>query len=179
MVFRRISFGHIFAGALLALVLAVSATLFISTTASASVIKRFSFSEVAESAKLIFHGKAVSSRVSSDGAGSVNYTYITFEIIEIIKGDYDGDTIELGFMGGTANGYTDKVSDLKMPTIGETGIYFVESTDRRMANPLYGWDQGHYLVTNDHVQRIDTNPLLRSSAPTLDQFKSSVKDLLE
>ena len=45
-----------------------------------------------------------------------------------------------------------------MPEIGERGIYFVESLQRRQVHPLYGWSQGHFLVMADErgVERVLT-----------------------
>ncbi len=47
---------------------------------------------------------------------------------------------------------------MQMPEVGEQGIYFVESLQRRQVHPLYGWAQGHFLVVADErgVRRVLT-----------------------
>ena len=51
------------------------------------------------------------------------------------------------------------VSDMKVPQVGERGIYFVESLERSQVHPLYGWSQGHFIVKTDEtgVDRIMTS----------------------
>ena len=51
------------------------------------------------------------------------------------------------------------IHGLKRPAIGERGVYFVEQTGRMQVNPLYGWDQGHYLVRREDggPDRVFTN----------------------
>ena len=39
-----------------------------------------------------------------------------------------------------------EVPGLIRPQPGERGIYFVASRSRGYWNPLYGWDQGHFLI---------------------------------
>ena len=41
------------------------------------------------------------------------------------------------------------ISDMKVPQVGERGIYFVESLERSQVHPLYGWSQGHFIVEMD------------------------------
>ena len=45
-----------------------------------------------------------------------------------------------------------------MPVLGEKGIYFVESLQRRQVHPFYGWDQGHFLIMvgPDGAERVTT-----------------------
>jgi hypothetical protein len=40
------------------------------------------------------------------------------------------------------------------PTLGEHGIYFVESLNRRQVHPLYGWAQGHFIAHADESGRL-------------------------
>lgn len=78
-------------------------------------------------------------------------------MIDVIKGDYSGDSLELKFMGGAFNGQMVEISGLVMPAEGEQGIYFVESLNTDMINPLLGWSQGHYLIVDDEgVRRMST-----------------------
>jgi len=49
-------------------------------------------------------------------------------------------------MGGRIGELTLEVSDMRMPEVGERGIYFVETLNEQQIHPLFGWQQGHYLV---------------------------------
>ncbi|MBP1747385.1 MAG: uncharacterized protein H6Q54_2000, partial [Deltaproteobacteria bacterium] len=87
------------------------------------------------------------------------HTYVTFEITDIIKGEYPSSIITLRFLGGTIDDVTMVVSDMRLPQEGEHGIYFVESLERFQVNPLYGWSQGHFIVERDGTgsDRVMTN----------------------
>ena len=84
---------------------------------------------------------------------------MTFEINEVIKGEYTGGTITLSFYGGTFGDVTIAVSDMQIPKIGEHGIYFVESMERLQVHPLSGWSQGHFIMEPDStgIERVMTN----------------------
>ena len=58
------------------------------------------------------------------------------------------------FLGGTVGEIGLDVSDSTLPELGEAGIYFVESLERFQVNPLYGMDQGHFLILESGRQRI-------------------------
>lgn len=119
--------------------------LFFHNTASGSEIERFSLKNIAQKSEFIFEGRVVSKQMRLSQNSGKPFTYFTFEVIDVIKGDYSKKSIELGFMGGEKDGFTLEISDLNMPGENEWGIYFVESLNRLQINPFYGWDQGHYL----------------------------------
>ena len=73
----------------------------------------------------------------------------TFEIIAELKGDDDGELIELRYMGGLVGQLKLEVAEMDLPELGETGIYFVESTVNQQVNPLVGWGQGRFLIKVD------------------------------
>ena len=151
----------------------------------ASTVLKISFEETCEGAELIFEGRVVSkeSRLSSTTGNP--FTYFTFEIIDIIKGSYPDNTIELGFMGGPKGDYVMAVSDMRMPEIGERGIYFVENLSVQQVHPLCGWHQGHYLVLSDpagdgeRVVPVQKDPSAMTVAPTVSEFKQAVRDMME
>lgn len=112
---------------------------------------------VAADAELIFEGEVMQRESRLDQNSQLINTYITFRVIDVIKGDYSGDSLELKFMGGAFNGQMVEISGLVMPAEGEQGIYFVESLNTDMINPLLGWSQGHYLIVDDEgVRRMST-----------------------
>ncbi|SMN11382.1 hypothetical protein SPBRAN_1654 [uncultured Candidatus Thioglobus sp.] len=114
----------------------------------ASSVLRVDFDEVVNESEIVFQGTVVSSEVRLL-SNRQPMTFVTFKIDELIKGEYPTSTIELGFLGGTINGKTMYISDLTIPQLNEEGVYFVESTSRRLVNPLYGWHQGQYFIKTD------------------------------
>ena len=123
--------------------------------AGATVLQRQSLSDLAKKAEFIFEGQPVSRAVEALPDGQGARTCFIFKVIQAIAGSRPGagshpdNVVRLCFFGGTIGDRGFAVSDLNMPTVGEHGIYLVESTGQPMLNPLIGWDQGHFLITKD------------------------------
>ena len=118
----------------------------------ATTILGMNIDEVAQGAELIFEGKVVEHNVRENAAGMI-VTYVTFRIEELIKGEYDEPLLELKFTGGRLGGQIMEISGLRIPSPNEEGIYFVESVNRNLVNPLLGWSQGHYLIYEQNGER--------------------------
>lgn len=116
--------------------------------AFASTVLEMSFGEVVERAQLVFEGRVLGldSRQLADGS---IHTFVRFSIRDVIKGDYSQDEIELRFLGGQVGGRALHVTDMQMPELGESGIYFVESLLQSQVHPLVGWAQGHFLLQTE------------------------------
>jgi len=168
------------------------ALLTLASQAFASSILQVGMSELAQRSAFIFEGKVVSKQVRPSPFDGRPCTYFRFDIIDIIKGRHPAPWIELCFTGGTLNGKTLRISDMTMPTVGESGIYFVATLDGEPIHPLFGWQQGHYLIETDaaQVRRVvpafQRTPLpgnaLRENAtriespPDVQTFKQSIRD---
>ena len=127
----------------------LSSPLGLSTT-----LKKLDIDEVINEAELVFEGEVLIHETRQDlNTGLIN-TYVTFSIFDVVKGSYAQNTIELKFAGGTFNGETVKVNGSRIPEQGEQGIYFVESTDQNLINPLVGWSQGHFIIKEVDGERI-------------------------
>jgi hypothetical protein len=132
----------------------------------ASTVLQTSAREMLAQSELVFEGRAesVESRMNPDGTSI--HTYVTFRILDMIKGEWPTQTIELSFLGGTADGKTLVVSGMQIPELGEQGIYFVESPARNQVHPLYGWAQGHLRLNRSkggalNVLTADGAPVIR------------------
>lgn len=136
-------------------VVAVISAFFVllSTISSATTIVGMDIDEVTLDAELIFEGEVILHESRQNSSSGIISTYVTFNIIEVIKGDYSAESIELKFMGGSFNGQIVEVSGLQIPAEGEQGIYFVESVSRDLVNPLLGWSQGHYIIVDESGER--------------------------
>lgn len=115
--------------------------------------------EMAQSSQFVFEGKVLAIEARKGGNNRI-YTYVTFAIQDIMKGQHIAKNITLRFLGGTVGDLAMVISDMEIPEKGEHGIYFVESLKRNQVNPLYGWQQGHFLVESDKItgaERVLTN----------------------
>lgn len=110
--------------------------------AAATSVREATLEEMLRNSELVFQGRVTGSEIRDDGPRP--YTRVTFRIEDVIKGTYDSDTLSLDFAGAPARGL--RVDEMRYPQPGERGIYFVESLQRRQANPLYGWSQGHFRI---------------------------------
>ncbi|MDD9889478.1 MAG: hypothetical protein OXU30_03955, partial [Gammaproteobacteria bacterium] len=120
---------------------------------SATTILGMDIDNVAKDAELVFEGEVILREARQDSRSGLINTYVTFEIRDVLKGDYSANTIELKFAGGIFNGEIVEVSGLTIPKDGETGIYFIESTSRDLLNPILGWSQGHFLIDEGNGDR--------------------------
>lgn len=119
--------------------------LLFSSASLASTLQELSFAQVAIDAELVFEGEVIAKDPQNMADGSIR-TFVRFAIMDVIKGDYADDTIELSYLGGQVGTKQMRISDMDMPKVGEVGIYFVESIDQPLLSPLVGWAQGHYVI---------------------------------
>jgi len=125
---------------------------------NATSVREVSMDEMLQQSQFVFEGTVAAIEARENSQKRI-HTYVTFEITDIIKGEYRSNIITLRFLGGTVDDATMVVSDMRLPQKGEHGIYFVESLERFQVNPLYGWSQGHFIVERDGAgsQRVMTN----------------------
>jgi hypothetical protein len=127
--------------------------LFCSTGGGAVTILQMTLAQALSGSELVFEGRVIGQQVHPSPDQSLIYTYVTFQVMDVIKGQAPGDTVQLAFTGGTLGDLTLRIPDMHVPEVGERGIYFVESLSRQQANPLFGWDQGHYVVRVDPADK--------------------------
>ncbi len=119
-----------------------------SPLAQASTVAQMDFDEIVNGAELIFRGRVLAAEARQQ-PGELIKTWVRFAILDVVKGDYLGDEIELSFLGGRLDGRQLEVTDMIIPQVGETGFYFVETLLNQQVNPLFGWDQGHFLIVEE------------------------------
>jgi hypothetical protein len=117
----------------------------------AASVRQLAFAELCDRADLIIEGRVVTSDARNEGPGRGIRTYVRVEVLDRLKGPAAGTEIELRFAGGSIAGRTMSVGDMRIPAVGEVGLYFVESLDRTQIHPLVGWDQGHFLEQLDEA----------------------------
>ncbi|PKN88828.1 MAG: hypothetical protein CVU51_03140 [Deltaproteobacteria bacterium HGW-Deltaproteobacteria-1] len=128
------------------------------TYGHASSVREVSLNEMIQKSQFVFEGTVTAIEARENSKKRI-HTYVTFEISDVIKGEYPRKIITLRFVGGTVGVVTMAVSDMRLPKEGEHGIYFVESLERLQVHPLYGWSQGHFIVERDAtgIERVMTN----------------------
>lgn len=119
-----------------------------NSVAHATSVVEVTLEEMLQNSALVFEGRVVDVQVRENGNRYIQ-TLLTFEIIDVIKGEVKGRKITLGFLGGELAGRKLSVPDMQMPGLHERGIYFVESPARKQVHPLYGWSQGHLRIEKD------------------------------
>ncbi len=147
----------------------------------ATAIRQVNLDEMLRQSELVFDGVVKNIQVKENEYGRLT-THVTFKVLDVLKGNPGGKTITLVFAGGSKDGKTLKVGEMDYPDLGERGIYFVESLQRRLVNPLYGWSQGRFLVLEDEdgIPRVYTakkypvTGLTASSKPSSRQLSRGV-----
>ena len=131
--------------------------------AQATTIMGMDVDRLANDAELIFEGEVIAVNARQQPGSGIIHTYITFTVLDVIKGNDPGPTLELRFMGGSHEGKIVQVTGMTQPRLGEQGIYFVESLSQDMVNPLLGWSQGHYIIDETsgdrRVRTVDNKPV--------------------
>ncbi len=97
---------------------------------------------------LVIQGTVIGQRVEQ-GNGRQIHTIITLDITDTIKGSWDQATIDISFLGGSKNGLTLSVGGQHLPEFGQEGVFFIENPLQNQVNPLYGWEQGLFVVEAD------------------------------
>lgn len=125
--------------------------------ASATSIESIDTEQLVDRAELIFEGEAIASQTRQLKPGLI-VTEITFDVQEVLAGEYVKPNLKLRFVGGSVSDNSMQIADMIYPRVGEQGVYFVESTTTLLVNPLVGWAQGHYVYERDaqSVQRLCT-----------------------
>ncbi len=122
---------------------------FSSFHAYASSYKSLKIEQVVNGSELVFEGRVIEKEYKIPEDRNRVYTYVSFEILDIVKGTYDREIIVLRYPGGVIGDMVYRVSDMKIPEETEHGIYFVKSLKKRYVHPLTGWSQGQMLVVKD------------------------------
>jgi len=161
----------------------------------ATTLLPVSSKQLSSESELIFEGRVVDSVVKRSADHGVPFTYVQFEVLDVITGSYAAGHITLGFAGGTLDGMTYRIDGIYTPQINERGVYFVETLSRELLHPLTGWHQGHYVVIQNKSsveQVLNIEQFLRlnspksgavandassliDNAPSLSDFRSNVK----
>jgi len=124
----------------------VAAVLLCGGAAMATTVIPMSLEELARSASRIVEAEAVSSRSAWNPQHTLIYTYTTFRVTRALKGD-TAQTMIVKQLGGSAEGYTQKVSGVHHAQAGEQALLFLRASaagDGTYA--IVGLLQGHFRM---------------------------------
>lgn len=116
---------------------------------SASSIKQLDIAELLTQSEIVFEGQVIKQNSRWNATKTDILTDITFRIDDVVIGSYSNTELTLSFVGGTIDQTTVTIEGSKMPSLNESGVYFVSSTSRQLVNPIAGWAQGHFLTKRD------------------------------
>ena len=118
-----------------------------------------------DQSELIFLGQVVHMENAASGDGLYPFTFVTFEVQEIFKGQIEGEEITLRFDGGDLPLRGERVEVLGMPTfeLGDESLLFV-SGNGKFGCPVFGWQQGRLDLVS-HPATGETLLMDHSGAP--------------
>ena len=85
-----------------------------------TTIQKLDIDDVVMGAELVFEGEVLTHEVRVDSNSNLINTFVTFLVLDVIKGSNQIDTLELKFAGGTLNGETVRINGLSIPQPGGT-----------------------------------------------------------
>jgi hypothetical protein len=150
---------------------------FVCHVSLATSVKEVSIDDLAINAEFIFEGRCIDTTTQQVPNSRFIKTIATFEVIDVIKGDYQDSTIQLEYLGGSFKGKELKIGDMVLPQFNDHGIYFVEKLNEQQIHPLLGWDQGRITIHNDEqgIERVGTSNHKPITSIEPKQDRSSVK----
>lgn len=114
------------------------------------------FPDLVHRAEVIAVGTVTGIQERWDAARQAPFTDVTFSYLTVVKGDVDGTTMTLEFLGGhTPDGAILSVSDVPRFTMGEKAVIFCAGNHRDFY-PLVGLWQGKMRVTFDAQRGVET-----------------------
>ncbi len=124
----------------------VAVALVAASTALATSIKRLSLTEVVHQADEIFVGTVRDQRtLSGDRERELILTEVTFEDLDVFKGDVRTATLRYRFAGGTLGARTLSVAGMPRFENGKRYVLFTNAEEDWIC-PAVGWWQGRYTV---------------------------------
>lgn len=125
--------------------LAVGAIALVTSSASATVIKKKSLAEMFTDSELVFTGTLLSAVYDLDETG-LPWTLYTFSQLDILAGNYEGGSFSLRCPGGVLDGIVTKVGGTPDFEVGDKSLVFFDEHDWCQ---VAGWFQGEFKIIGD------------------------------
>lgn len=148
----------------LLLCLSVGLTTYSQFTLAAYTEPAYSTEQLTQAADIVFKGKVIdvsySQSKTTDGNKGIPYTFVTYAIAQILKGNYADPTITLRFAGGpTAEGGFLLPSETTLFDKDEEDVLFVSNNNTSIC-PLVNCAEGRIRVINNQLYDDEGNSLL-------------------
>lgn len=145
---------------------ALAVILFSVVTSSATTVLPPTFTQLAQSADSVIHGRVLGHHVFQDDVRGhrIVRTQVRVRVMETLAGVDVGRTLDLLFLGGRADGLNMTVSGMPQFVEGEEVVLFVRDNGTSVC-PLVHWSYGHYRVSraaeggSPRVKRADFTPV--------------------
>jgi len=112
----------------------------------ATSVLPMSFEDLTHAASDVVEAHAIGSRAAWNAQHTLIYTYTTFRLTNSLKGSA-AQTFVLKQWGGSAEGYTQKVSGVHHPQAGEDALLFLRPSEAGDGTyVVVGLMQGHFRV---------------------------------
>lgn len=138
--------GHSFAA--LPVLILLLAAVFPGRAVGLSV-ESVSVEQALDRSALIVEGRVTAAEAKPVDGSSLIRTCLQLEVSDVLKGWHRKPTLEFCFVGGSLGSRTLRIAGLRYPKIGERGIYFLENPGRLQVHPVYGAEQGVFLLRQD------------------------------
>jgi hypothetical protein len=121
-------------------------------SAEATTVLPMDVAQLSDRAEIVFTGTAVQSTVALSKDGSEPYTFVTFNVHEVLKGWTLGRQLTLRFTGGEIGGSTVRFEGMPAFEPGETYLLFVRGNGTSLC-PVVGWWQGQFRYSRQAGSR--------------------------
>jgi hypothetical protein len=171
--------------------------LFHVSGAEAAMVRSMDLGRLVNDSDLIFQGKVKTVDSEWDGQRTTIWTYVTFQIDEIIKGNWSESEITLKLPGGAIKKEDIRLQASGVPQFqeGEEVLIFCD-TENRTGSPIIGWSQGRFrirfdgqsgkkVITEKRAAKLipstrSTEAMGATTAPvTYDAFIKAIREIIE
>lgn len=126
------------------------ALLLTAPVSSALSVRQFGIESILNNSAIVAEGRVTNIEVTRHPTSpSILRTYVTMELLDVIKGGSQPRTITFSILGGKIDNYTFGVAGYRMPALGESGVYFLIDPAVNYAQPFYGWGQGRFQIAKN------------------------------
>lgn len=118
------------------------------SAANATTMRPLDLEKLSGQAELIVTGTPVSREVAASRDGRYPFTFVTFKVDEVLKGQVRDRQLVLRFDGGELGGERLVVHGMPELVTGEHYLLFIQGNGS-LACPIVGWWQGHLRFAHE------------------------------
>lgn len=143
-----------------------AAVLALTIPCSAATVRRMTLTEIRDSADRIVVGVVFEKSTRVGETGKMVWTDYRINVVEILKGEQQGQFVTLSFAGGQSGDLDTGVVGVPVLEIGTQYLFFVDD-ERLVPAPTIGWGQGLFEFVEAKVGGRDMTVLLSHEGEAL------------